>query len=346
MSLANISEYGVDHYSARRRATFNLTCAGPEESVWSRSKIPSLGRALGVAGCLAVLFTLAASKLSLENARPAVSRLQRSAVASPIVAHRQDYPLDSDFNVDLAALIYAHLGGHAAPALRPGQMQFGSARVQRSIVERVVSAAKTAGADPVLMMSIADKESSFAPTAKASTSSASGLFQFIDTTWLRAMRAFGWRYGHEEEAKAIVGADERPEITPQKRAEVLNLRNDPYLAAALAAEMLKQDGGKIAELLGRPLTAGETYLVHFLGPDDAARFMKKLDEAPQTSAAQLLPRPARANKPIFYESRRGRMKDRSLSEVHEVFEQMMGQRLARYADVEAQLPAGVSAYAQ
>ncbi len=118
------------------------------------------------------------------------------------------------------------------------------------------------------------------------------MFQFIESTWLKALRTFGWRHGHEEIAKAIQGEDAAPRVSPQKRAEILNLRNDPYLSAVLAAEMLRHDSAKIAEMVGRALTAGETYLIHFLGPDDAARFMKKLDEEPHASAAQLLPKPA------------------------------------------------------
>jgi hypothetical protein len=218
--------------------------------------------------------------------------------------------------------------------------------VRQSIVERVVQAAKTTETDPALLMAIADKESSFSPSAKASTSSASGLFQFVEKTWLRAFKTFGWRYGRAEEAKAIGGGDEdEPRVAPQKRAQILNLRNDPYLSAVLAAEMLKKDGAKIAERLGRALTAGETYLIHFLGPEDAARFMKKMDEQPHASAAELLPKPARANKPIFFEQQGKKLKDRSVSEVHEAFETMMGKRTSRYEGVETKLPAGVSAYA-
>jgi hypothetical protein len=38
------------------------------------------------------------------------------------------------------------------------------------------------------------------------------------------------------------------------------------------------------------------------------------------------------------------MKGRSVREVHEAFEAMMDKRTSRYEDVEAKLPAGVSAY--
>ena len=129
-----------------------------------------------------------------------------------------------------------------------------------------------------------------------------------------------------------------------QRAQILNLRNDPYLSAALAAEMLKKDSAKIADTIGRPLTPGETYLIHFLGPDDTERFMKAMVESPNMSAAALLPKPARANKPIFYEQQGRRLKDRTVAEVHDAFETMMDKRTSRYGDVASKLPAGVTAY--
>ena len=80
-----------------------------------------------------------------------------------------------------------------APDANPAIMQFGPMRIKRELVETVVRAARNTDTDPALLMSIADKESAFAPTVKASTSSATGLFQFIDSTWLRVVRDFGSR---------------------------------------------------------------------------------------------------------------------------------------------------------
>jgi hypothetical protein len=317
---------------------------------------PMLMRALAVAAastcalgamllCAPEAEPTAKSAVSSRSARePATLRGRSASAASPKLASLGgDTPLDADFSASDAVRAWssatAPVGGGA-----PGVLQFGPVRVARAIVEHVVEAAKTTGSDPALLMAIADKESSFAPKAKAATSSASGLFQFIDSTWLKAVRMFGWRHGQQEAAEAIAvkGGDLR--VAPQKRAAILAMRNDPYLSAALAAEMLKYDGDKIAERIGRPLTAGETYLIHFLGPDDAARFMQKVEEAPQTPAAALLPRPARANKPIFYARKGKKMEPKSVGEVHEAFEAMMGQRSSRYQGVEQQLPGGALAY--
>ncbi len=306
-----------------------------------------LARALAVAAALGVLFILALAAQPDEPARTEkTARPARSAAAARFLslANKGDFPLDSDFAPQQAAAASLRRLGRRVDPDVAGTLRFGPVKVPRSIVENVVQAAKTTDMDPALLMAIADKESSFAPTAKAGTSSASGLFQFVEKTWLKALQAFGLRYGQEKAVKAIQGG-EAPRVAAQKRSEILKLRNDPYLSAALAAEMLKRDGAKIAERVGRPLTPGETYLIHFLGPEDAGRFIEKLNKTPNASAAQLLPKPARANKPIFYEKQGRKLKDRSLSEVHEAFEHMMGSRASRYQNVEAKLPTGVAAYA-
>jgi hypothetical protein len=318
----------------------------------AHSAVQPLVRALAVSTAFAFLFVGALYFAPENESKTEKVRLVRSRpVPASVVAlssgmnSKLDVPLDSDFATEQASLTWSRrmrTGGDDVDI--PGTLRFGPVRIESAIVEHVVKAAKVADMDPALLMAIADKESSFAPKAKASTSSASGLFQFVENTWFKALRSFGWRHGQEQAAKAIQGEENEVRVTPQKRAELLRLRNDPYLSAVLAAEMLKHDGDRIATRIGRPLTQGETYLIHFLGPDDAERFMKKLDDAPHASAAALLPKPARANKPIFYERHGRRMKDRSIQEVHEAFEAMMDKRASRYQDVEQFLPKGVSAY--
>jgi Transglycosylase SLT domain len=211
-------------------------------------------------------------------------------------------------------------------------LQFGPMRIRRHLIETIVKAAQVTNADPVLLMAIADKESSFSTGVKAKTSSATGLFQFIDSTWLRVVRDFGTRHGLRKEAAAITWVDDELVVAdPVERTRILELRREPYISALLAAEMLKRDASRIARRIGRDLTHGETYLAHFLGPDDAERFMEKVVDEPNSIAAKLLPKPARANKPIFFGSS-GR-KGLSIAEVHQKFQAMMNMRLDRYRDV-------------
>jgi hypothetical protein len=231
-------------------------------------------------------------------------------------------------------------------------LEFGPMKIRRHIVQTIVRAAQAVQTDPVLLMAVADKESSFVTAVQAKTSSATGLYQFIERTWLGVVRDFGAKYGLEKEAALITAdANDRPVITdPAERARVLEMRRDPYLSALMAGEMLKRDAARIAQRIGRELTLGEIYLAHFLGPDDAEEFLANVVNKPAAAAAALLPGPARANRSIFFAAGRfvGRGRHRkplslSVAQVHEKFEAMMSTRGTRYQNVRA--VSGIMAYA-
>ncbi len=227
-------------------------------------------------------------------------------------------------------------------------LEFGPMKIRRHLVQKIVRAAKEVQTDPVLLMAVADKESSFITEVQAKTSSATGLYQFIERTWLGVVRDFGAKYGLAQDAALILSGDNgRPSVAdPAERSRILELRRDPYLSALMAGEMLKRDAARIALRIGRELSLGEVYLAHFLGPDDAEEFLAKVVDKPKAAAAQMLPGPARANRSIFFAAQRGRKKAVSLSvaQVHEKFETMMSTRGARYRDVRT--VAGVLAYAE
>jgi len=230
------------------------------------------------------------------------------------------------------------------PAIELGDpndvLAFGPMRVKRHLVEVVMKAAHAVETDPVLLMAIADKESSFLSAVQARTSSATGLFQFIERTWLQVVREFGAKHGLAKEAEAITWADDQLVVTDAaERARILELRRDPHLSTLMAGEMLARDRARIARRIGRDLTQGETYLAHFLGPDDAERFLAKVVGEPNTSASKLLPKPARANRPIFFARKGRRAKSLSVAEVHRKFEAMMDMRLERYRNVQQALAA-------
>jgi hypothetical protein len=116
----------------------------------------------------------------------------------------------------------------------------------------------------------------------------------------------------------------------RQRQRILDLRREPYISALLAAEMLKRDTLRLEKAMGRHLTGGEIYLIHFLGPDAAQTFIETMEETPSAKAAELLPRPAQANRPIFYAEAGGETKTLSVSEVHKKFNDMIKIRLDRY----------------
>jgi len=207
-------------------------------------------------------------------------------------------------------------------------------------VQTIVKAAQAVETDPVLLMAVADKESSFITAVQAKTSSATGLYQFIERTWLGVIRDFGPKYGYAQDAALIVpDGNDRPSVQDQsERARILDMRRDPYLSALMAGEMLKRDAARIALKIGRELTLGEVYLAHFLGADDAEDFLSQVVDKPTSAAATLLPGPARANRSIFFAGTTGRGRHRkpaslSVAQVHQKFEAMMSTRGDRYRDV-------------
>src|SRR3712207_5552120 len=116
---------------------------------------------------------------------------------------------------------------------------FGPMKVSRWLAETVVRAAETTGVDPAYLMALADKESSLLPASKADTSSAEGLFQFLESTWLEVLRRYGAKHGFHGAAEAVQRVRGQTVVAdPAQRAWILNLRRDPYFSALMASEMI------------------------------------------------------------------------------------------------------------
>ncbi len=175
-------------------------------------------------------------------------------------------------------------------------------------------AART-GADFDYLVRTAQRESALDPNAKARTSSATGLFQFIDQTWLQMVREEGPRHGLSAYADAI-RADGEGRLTvadPALRQQILDLRKDPQLASVMAGAFTQKNREAFAAGIGRQPTQGELYVAHFLGARGAVALTQAAAGSPTQSAAALFPDAAAANRPIFYD-KAGRA--RSAAEVY------------------------------
>jgi hypothetical protein len=240
-----------------------------------------------------------------------------------------------------ATLVHASLSGDLAAETDlqldrdPNELlQFDEMQVPRWIVETILRASEVTGVDPVYMMALADKESSFLPESKARTSSAEGLFQFLSGTWLELVHKFGAKHGLEKEASAIELSNGQYSVPDESmREHVLDLRRDPYLSALMAAEMKKRDRELIERRLGRTLSRSEFYLAHFFGVNSASKFMSLLDDKPKQRASRIFPAAARANKALFYAKAGRKTRHLTVSEVFDKIDQMIDKRLNRYEDV-------------
>lgn len=152
------------------------------------------------------------------------------------------------------------------------------------------------------LLQTAQRESSLNPSAKAPSSSAVGLFQFLDSTWLQVMKEEGPRLGYQQYADAITQDGDGDYVIKDKtlRSEVLKLREDPQIAADMAAAFTRSNGAYLQSKFGRMPSPGELYIAHFLGPQGAEKMFNAGLDNPDQVAARLFPKQAKANPRIFY----------------------------------------------
>ena len=193
-----------------------------------------------------------------------------------------------------------------------------------SVTGAIQKAAETTGAGFAYLLATARIESGLKPDVKASTSSATGLFQFIDQTWLMTMKESGTDLGLGRYANAIEKTSSGRYVVrdPAMRATILKLRTDPATNAAMAGALTRANAARLKSRIGRDATEGELYIAHFLGAGGAARLINAAASNPQAKAAALFPRAAAANRTIFYDQQGGA---RSVSGVYS----LLVTRLAR-----------------
>lgn len=174
---------------------------------------------------------------------------------------------------------------------------------QSNVVQAIQQASTRTGVDFSYLLNQAKAESSLNPTAKARTSSATGLYQFIESTWLNMVDKYGAKYGID------------PSLS---RAEKLALRKDPELASFMAAELASDNRSVLESRTQADIGATEMYFAHFLGAAGASNFINAMQDNPYQEGATLFPAAAKANKNVFYDSETGR--PRTLAQIYDFFD--------------------------
>ncbi|MGO4389171.1 transglycosylase SLT domain-containing protein [Microvirga sp. 2YAF29] len=210
---------------------------------------------------------------------------------------------------------------------------FNGRNIPRWLVHSILKAAHVTGVDPVYMMTLADVESSLSPDAKAPTSSAKGLFQFIDRTWLEIVQLHAADYGFTALAEAVKSVDGDPVVSEKDREWVMNLRTDPYFSALMAGELIKDVERALFTQGERELAEAELYLAHFLGATSAVRFLEVLDQDPDMKASKLFPKAAKANAGLFMEGKGRKRRPVSVAELYNKIDSKIVRRLDRYEGI-------------
>ena len=212
----------------------------------------------------------------------------------------------------------------------PGTLAAGS-----TVAGAIQRASQATGTSFSYLLATAEVESGLNPRAGASTSSARGLFQFVDQTWLGTMKQSGAELGYGRFADAISRTASGHYVVrdPALRGQILKLRNDPTANAVMAGAFTRANAAYLTQKLGRPPSEGELYIAHFLGAGGAAHLITLAARNPNAKATQFFSHAAHANPSIFYDRRTGA--PRSAAQVRDVL-------TARYDVARSQpnLPAG------
>ncbi len=171
------------------------------------------------------------------------------------------------------------------------------------IAGAIRKAARATGTSFDYLLATAKVESDLDPNLTMRTSTATGLFQFIEQTWLATLKQAGpaFGYGHYADAIGRLPSGRYVVEDPALRNEIMQLRKDPTANAIMGGVFTQQNTAVLAERLGRTPSEAELYVGHFFGPYSGARALALAQSNPGANATEIFPAAARANRPIFYD---------------------------------------------
>jgi septum formation topological specificity factor MinE len=136
----------------------------------------------------------------------------------------------------------------------------------------VRKASEQTGVPTQLLATIGEIESGSGASMKNPVSSATGAFQFIDSTWAEMMKRFGGEKGYDVSKMSIQDI--------MKNKELMDLRYNNEMSAFMGAKYLQMNAKALKIDPTDPSAAGKLYLAHFLGGAGAKQVLagQDLDE--------------------------------------------------------------------
>ncbi len=192
------------------------------------------------------------------------------------------------------------------------------------VQKQIIAASHRSDIDAEYLLLLATIESSLNPKAKARTSTATGIFQFLEQTWLEVIRDYGAKYGLEKEAKMIrKGKKGNPHLlyvkNKKEERRILNMRFDPTISTQMAIEFTNKNKEFLEKELKVKATNVNLYTVHFFGKNNAKKFFKILHKKPHWNPIDFFGRGVvNRNKGVFY-FKNGKT-PRSFGQIHSEFE--------------------------
>ncbi|MGZ9097317.1 MAG: hypothetical protein ACXW30_03355 [Micavibrio sp.] len=252
--------------------------------------------------------------------KPSVKALFGFAAAASLLAalnHNSDdqkygpdgYPLDTP---SASESIFKRFSFNAAPPLTPEEAE----------IEALVS--------DDLMDRVAHSESSGQADATNPDSTATGKFQFIESTFLEQLYKHGESLGyghlsrHIEHSETGRGASLRHHYTVadrETRSMVLDARNDPVLSEELAKAYMRDNLLALNDILPDrkiPMSEALAYMTHHFGVGGTVEIVEALEENPSTSFRSVAGAPTcNSNEAICFKPNG---KPRTVAEVHRLLE--------------------------
>ncbi len=145
-----------------------------------------------------------------------------------------------------------------------------------AMINALYRASLKTGVDFDLLILKASMESDLGRHLEAANSSARGIFQYIDATWLGVMKHYGAQLGYANYANAIE-FNNRGHATVKNnnkylKAEILAMRYDPDISALVKAYQIIDETAQLRQIKGSAVTTTDHYITHMLGMPLAKEF--------------------------------------------------------------------------